>query len=214
VRFRGRADHAGTTPMTLRRDPAFAMFEFATALAGCFRAVAGADSVWNFGIVSVRPGAANVVPAEADLTVEFRDADARVIEGMETAFHEAVTAANGRSSIVVSSERSAALAPASMDAELTAILAEAAAATGASHVRMPSGAGHDAMILAPRIPAAMLFVPSIDGRSHDISENTSEADLRRGLRVFAAALSKMLDHFAQAVSQGEVPPHRQKEAAK
>jgi beta-ureidopropionase / N-carbamoyl-L-amino-acid hydrolase len=72
-------------------------------------------------------------------------------------------------------------------------LAAAAEMQGASALRMPSGAGHDAMILARRIPAAMLFVPSIGGRSHDISENTDEADIRRGLRVFAAAVESTLE---------------------
>ncbi len=96
VRFRGRADHAGTTPMAMRRDAAFAMFSFATSLAERLRAAGGPDSVWNFGIVAVRPGAANVVPAEADLTVEFRDSSADVIERMEAAFQAAVSAAEGK----------------------------------------------------------------------------------------------------------------------
>ena len=68
VRFRGRADHAGTTPMAMRSDAAFAMFNFAIVLAERLRAAGGPESVWNFGIVAVRPGAGNVVPAEADLT--------------------------------------------------------------------------------------------------------------------------------------------------
>jgi N-carbamoyl-L-amino-acid hydrolase len=63
-------------------------------------------------------------------------------------------------------------------------------------MRMPSGAGHDAMILARRMPAGMLFVPSIGGRSHDISEDTSEADIRRGLRVFAKATAKAIELIA------------------
>jgi beta-ureidopropionase / N-carbamoyl-L-amino-acid hydrolase len=213
VRFRGRADHAGTTPMAMRRDAAFAMFDFAASLANRLGAAGGPDSVWNFGIVAVRPGAANVVPAEADLTVEFRDTVADVIERMEAVFQAAVSAADGKFNVAVSSATSGTLAPATMDAELINDLAEAAAEVGASHVRMPSGAGHDAMILAPRIPAAMLFVPSIDGRSHDVSENTSEADIRRGFRVFAAAVSKTLERLAR--SGGALTPvsRREKEPA-
>ena len=61
---------------------------------------------------------------------------------------------------------------------------------------MPSGAGHDAMITARCMPSAMMFVPSIGGRSHDISEDTSEADIRRGLRVFAAATEKVIHSFS------------------
>src|SRR4029079_5894326 len=99
VPFRGRADHAGTTPMSMRSDAAFAMFNFAIALAERLRAAGGPESVRNFGIVAVRPGAGNVVPAEADLTVEFRDASAEVIERMEAAFHAGVRAADGSDNV-------------------------------------------------------------------------------------------------------------------
>jgi beta-ureidopropionase / N-carbamoyl-L-amino-acid hydrolase len=213
VRFRGRADHAGTTPMSMRSDAAFAMFNFAIALAERLRAAGGPESVWNFGIVAVRPGAGNVVPAEADLTVEFRDAAADVIERMEEAFHAGVRAADGSYNVAVSSTPNAELVPAAMDAGLMNDLAAAAADVGASFIRMPSGAGHDAMVLAPRIPSAMMFVPSIDGRSHDISENTSEADIRRGLRVFAAAVSRTLARLNDAVASPSPPSLREKERA-
>jgi beta-ureidopropionase / N-carbamoyl-L-amino-acid hydrolase len=213
VRFRGRADHAGTTPMSMRSDAAFAMFNFAIALAERLRAAGGPESVWNFGIVAVRPGAGNVVPAEADLTVEFRDAAADVIERMEEAFHAGVRAADGSYNVAVSSTPNAELVPAAMDAGLMNDLAAAAADVGASFIRMPSGAGHDAMVLAPRIPSAMMFVPSIDGRSHDISENTSEADIRRGLRVFAAAVSRTLARLSDAVASPSPPSLREKERA-
>ena len=83
VRFRGRADHAGTTPMAKRRDAGFAAFGFATNLAERLRAAGSPDSVWNFGNVTVRPGATNVVPAEAELSVEFRDQSPAVIERMD-----------------------------------------------------------------------------------------------------------------------------------
>ncbi len=196
VRFLGRADHAGTTPMAMRRDAAFAMFRFAAMLADRLRAAGGPGSVWNFGIVAVRPGAANVVPAEADLTVEFRDLSKAVIDRMEAAFHEAVSAADGALDVAVSSGPQGALEPVAMDEQLIEVITEAATQAGASHLRMASGAGHDAMILARHIPTAMMFVPSIDGRSHDIAEDTGEADIRRGFRVFATAAQKAIDRLA------------------
>ena len=213
VRFRGRADHAGTTPMAMRSDAAFAMFNFATALAEKLRTAGGPESVWNFGIVAVRPGAGNVVPAEADLTVEFRDASADVIERMEEAFHAGVRAADGSYNVAVSSAPNAQLVPAAMDAGLMDDLAAATADVGASFVRMPSGAGHDAMVFAPRIPSGMMFVPSIDGRSHDVSENTSEADIHRGLRVFAAAVSRTLARLNDVAASQSPPSYREKERA-
>lgn len=213
VSFRGRADHAGTTPMAMRRDAGFALFSYATTLADRLRATGGPDAVWNFGIVIVRPAAANVVPAEAELSVEFRDPSPVAIERMDAAFHATVRAADGALDVAVSSAPEATLEPVAMDAELINVIAEAAAEAGASHVRMPSGAGHDAMVLARRIPAAMMFVPSIDGRSHDISENTSEADIRRGFRVFAAAAAKVLEKLAQTRGSATTVSSRERERA-
>jgi beta-ureidopropionase / N-carbamoyl-L-amino-acid hydrolase len=209
VRFRGRADHAGTTPMGTRRDAASGLFVFANALADRLREAGGPESVWNYGIVAVRPGAANVVPAEAELTVEFRDLSPTTIERMDAALHATVRTSDGVLGVAVSITPDGSLEPTAMDESLIGALTEAAAEVGASHIRMPSGAGHDAMILARWIPSAMMFVPSIDGRSHDISEDTREDDIRRGLRVFAAATEKVLDDLKQtsrpaaAVSSGE-----------
>ena len=193
VHFQGQADHAGTTPMAVRRDAAFALFGFATEVAGRFRAAGSADSVWNFGVVNIRPGAANVVPSEAELVVEFRDLETPVMARMEQALLEVARARDGADGVAVSSTLIASIAPTAMDERLIARIATAAGVHSASSVRMQSGAGHDAMIMARRIPAAMLFVPSIGGRSHDISEDTDEADIRGGLRVFAAAVEATIE---------------------
>jgi N-carbamoyl-L-amino-acid hydrolase len=179
--------------MAMRRDASFALFGFAVDVAERFRAVGAAESVWNFGIVSVKPGAANVVPNEAEVVVEYRDVEAFVIDRMEAALLDLVRARDGEGGVAVSAEMIGAIAPTLMSERLIGTFAAAAEAEGASFRRMPSGAGHDAMILGRRIPAALLFVPSIGGRSHDISEDTDEADIRRGLRVYARAVEMALD---------------------
>jgi beta-ureidopropionase / N-carbamoyl-L-amino-acid hydrolase len=193
VRFEGRADHAGTTPMAMRRDASFAMFRFATEVAARFRAVGTAESVWNFGVVSVKPGAANVVANEAEVVAEYRDLSSAVIDRMEAALIGLVRERDGEGGVAVCATLTGSIAPTAMNEGLIARLAAAAEGEGARFMRMPSGAGHDAMILGRCIPAAMLFVPSIGGRSHDISEDTDEADIRRGLRVFARAVEMTLD---------------------
>ena len=80
-----------------------------------------------------------------------------------------------------------------MDERLAARIEDAAAHEGARSERMQSGAGHDAMIVGQQIPAAMLFVPSLGGRSHHISEDTDEGDIRRGLRVYARAAQSIVE---------------------
>ena len=193
VRFQGQADHAGTTPMAVRRDAAAAMYSFAVLVPERLRAAGGPDSVWNLGVVSVKPGAANVVASEAELVVEFRDVSQATVDRMEKAFAALVTERNKVGGVSIDARPIGAVEPTVMDERLVERLDAAAAAEGASRLRMPSGAGHDAMIVARRAPAAMLFVPSIGGRSHDITEDTDEADIRRGLRVYARAVNSLLE---------------------
>ena len=193
ISFQGQADHAGTTPMTMRRDAAAALFSFAVAMPERLSATGSADSVWNLGIVTVKPGAANVVASDAELVVEFRDVSAATILRMEEALGALVAECDNVGGVSVSAQLIGAIEPTAMDGRLLERLEAAAAVEGARSLRMPSGAGHDAMIVGRRAPAAMLFVPSIDGRSHDLSEDTAEEDIRRGLRVYSRAVDSMLE---------------------
>ena len=193
VQFAGRADHAGTTPMDMRRDAAKAMFGFAGAILDMMPTLAAPRSVWNIGIVKVRPGAGNIVPSAAEMMIEYRDTGVAVLDRMSEAILALVAARDGVDDVGVTSAPAGALAPATMDRRIADTIAAAAAALGASVMRMPSGAGHDAMNLAAQVPTAMLFVPSIDGRSHDPAENTNEADIRRGARVYCETVARLLD---------------------
>jgi N-carbamoyl-L-amino-acid hydrolase len=95
--------------------------------------------------------------------------------------------------VTVAAQPIGAVEPTAMDVRLVERLTAAAAAESASRLHMASGAGHDAMIVGRLAPAAMLFVPSIDGRSHDVAEDTAEEDIRRGLRVYARAVNSLLE---------------------
>ncbi len=197
VKFEGQADHAGTTPMAMRRDAGMAMHDFAVAAATALRAAGSRDSVWNIGVVSIKPGAPNVVPHEAEIVVEFRDLSTPVMERMDEALRALIVERDGAAGVRVSSTMIGAIEPTHMNERLISHLEAAAAAESASFLRMQSGAGHDAMILGRRIPAAMLFVPSLGGRSHHISEDTDEADIRKGLRVYARAVDAILEELGQ-----------------
>ncbi|HTW25775.1 MAG TPA: hydantoinase/carbamoylase family amidase [Acetobacteraceae bacterium] len=192
IRFSGRADHAGTTPMAMRADAAAALFAFANHVRAAFAQQATAGTVWNIGIVRVAPGAANVVPAEAEMVLEYRDMEAARLERMTAIVHGLVTAADGAAGVAVSVTPAGGLQPAPMDSRLVARVEQAARRFGASSMRLASGAGHDAMMLAAHVPAGMLFVPSIGGRSHDVTEDTAEHDIRRGAEVFAATAFAVL----------------------
>jgi len=192
VIFRGEANHAGTTPMDMRHDAGAAALAFGAALAEIVPRHGGADTVWNVGKATFEPGAANVVPAIAELFVQIRDASPAVLAELARVIGEAARAHAARCRVEVEIMVLADTPPAAMNATLAGLIARAAGERGASTMSLPSGAGHDAMILAPRLPAAMMFVPSIGGRSHHVSEDTREDDIVVGAQVFLRAVELLM----------------------
>ena len=188
----GRADHAGTTPMGLRRDAGAAALRLAVAILDRLNAGRGADTVWNIGHVTLRPGAANVVPAAAEFIVEVRDVEEKLLDTLEAAIRERAAADAFATGLPIMVERTAAIPATMMTPRLADAFALSAAAMGAGSMRLSSGAGHDAMMLARRVPAGMLFVPSIGGRSHHVSEDTRTEDIVTGAQVMAGAVDLLL----------------------
>ena len=187
----GQADHAGTTPMPMRKDAGAALIRLAREILDAFATLAAGDTVWNIGVMSFEPGAANVVPARASMMVEFRDMDPAVLERMLERLRKLVAQASN-ASVAIQLEETARIEPAPMDAGVGDAIAHASRGHGEEPMRMASGAGHDAMVVCRRLPAAMLFIPSIGGRSHDIAEDTAEGDIVLGCRVLAAAVEKLM----------------------
>ncbi len=190
IRSHGAANHAGTTPMTMRRDAGAALIDLAAALNCEFRRVASADTVWNIGAMRFHPGAANVVPGEAEMMLELRDTDAAAMDRLEERVMALVAAAN-RGPVAIAIEPTVRIAPTALSERLGATIAAAATARGETPVHLPSGAGHDAMIAARFLPSAMMFIPSIGGISHNIQENTSDADIIFGCEVLADAVARL-----------------------
>ena len=197
VTFTGRADHAGTTPMHLRRDAGAALIEFCHQLRPRLEESRGADGVWNLGQVAFHPGVGNVVPGSAEVLVEYRHPSVEGLDRMEAEIQRAVAAADGRGGVKANATRALGLPPTALDGELAGLIAAAARGRGEEPLQMASGAGHDAMVLRSRLPAAMLFVPSIGGRSHDVAEDTDEADIVFGAQVMADAVRALLRREAQ-----------------
>ena len=195
VTARGQADHAGTTPMGMRKDAAATLFNLAVRTEREFPKIGGPDTVWNVGTFALHPGAANVVPSQAEMTLEFRDTASETLDALERSFIGWVDEAS-RGQVKVEAVPTARIAPAAMSSTLGAALTEAAIANGDKPLSMPSGAGHDAMFLTAQIPSAMMFIPSIGGRSHDITENTADVDIVLGCQVLADATEKLIARFA------------------
>ena len=188
---KGQADHAGTTPMAMRKDAGAALLRLASRIITEFPAKAGAETVWNVGRIEFRPGAANVVPSEAEMMLEIRDTAAAKLDELERCVADWIAEAVRSGRVSITAEPIARIAPTAMSPEIGTVIAAVAREHRAEPLSMPSGAGHDAMILGRFMPAAMVFVPSIGGRSHDIVEDTSEADLVLGCEVLAATVERM-----------------------
>lgn len=192
IAFAGRADHAGTTPMNMRLDAGTASIGVAGDLIDAFERNAGPETVWNIGKVTFEPGVANVVPGGAEFLFEFRDTDTAVMDALEQRLYEMVRVADAAGAIGVTAEKTANIVPTPMDPALGEAIEAAARDAGARSMRMPSGGGHDAMVLARHVPSAMLFVPSINGRSHVVEEDTDEDDIVIGCEVMAGVVDRLL----------------------
>ncbi|MGY6410193.1 MAG: hydantoinase/carbamoylase family amidase [Alkalilacustris sp.] len=192
MRLEGEANHAGTTPMALRRDAVQGFVAVAGAVNAAFAGMAGPGTVWTLGRVVVEPNAPSVVPGAVNFTVQMRDGDAGLLERMAAralALAEAVAAERG---LVLSAEEGMGVAPVAMDARLRGALEQAAEEVAPGRWRrMPSGALHDASNVAAVLPTAMIFAPSIGGISHNPAEDTRREDLALGLQVLAAAVRRV-----------------------
>ena len=191
--FEGTQNHAGTTRMAIRRDAGVAAVNFLHKIQETFANHAGEHTVWTAGRISLDPGAPSIIPGRAEVLIQFRDDNSEKLAELEAVLVEAVVQADDEGPCSASLETISRSIPAVMDGNIPAAL-ETAAEKHASgkHVRMPSGAGHDAQIMARHLPAGMMFVPSIGGISHHWTENTSDEDIVLGARVYAQAAAEIL----------------------
>ena len=197
VTFVGQGDHAGTTPMSLRKDAGSALIKYCYDLIQRFERTRSPDSVWNFGQVVFEPGAGNVVPSMAHVLIEFRDPSDATIDRLQAEISAGAATANGQGGVSAEVTELIRIPPAAMDPNLTTLIESVAHDRGAPAMQMPSGAGHDAMVLTKHVPTTMLFVPSIGGRSHVTAENTAEADICLGAEVLADTIRALADQQRQ-----------------
>lgn len=185
--FQGYANHAGTTPMTGRRDALVMAAPFILAVRD---AAVSHDIVGTIGTIWLEPGAPNVIPGRVELEVEIRGLDEAVLDKAEADLARQTHQAGGEF------RRLSQKAPTPSDPRLLETLAAACDELGLAYQRMPSGAGHDAMCIASIAPMAMLFVPSRGGISHSPDEFTEAEHCVAGARVLLAALLKLDESFS------------------
>jgi N-carbamoyl-L-amino-acid hydrolase len=179
--------------MDVRKDAGVALARFCVEIDDRFPTLCGPRTVWTTGRITLDPGAPSIIPGRAEMLFQVRDDDPGVIERLEDLLRKMASDVTARGRCSVAVKRLRAGAPAMMDAGFQrTIEAASLAVAGGKSIRMPSGAGHDAQILATIMPAGMLFVPSIGGISHHWSENTDDADIVTGAEVFVEACRRLL----------------------
>ena len=186
----GRQDHAGATPMDLRVDPMAGAAEMIHRLTD-FAAGLGRPAVLTVGSIAANPGAVNIVPGRVTFTVDTRssrqDQLHRLFDGVDATLDEVAQRRGLELEIALLNEHE----PVPLDAGLRKLLETSAEGLGLRTLTMPSGAGHDSQILAKRVPTAMLFVPSQDGKSHRPDEFTPIEQIVPGVQVLAEALRQL-----------------------
>lgn len=192
VTFEGQQNHAGTTPMAVRRDAFQAVSEFNSLLNDRLRNVVTPTTVWTIGHVSLHPNASSIVPGKAVFSMQWRDGDSDRLARMEAIIRETAEEVAKTRGMDLSYGPMLGLEPVAMDARLQDALAQAAEAVAPGNWRkMPSGALHDATNVARLMPVAMLFAPSINGISHAFEEDTAEVDLVAAVEVLGRAVAAL-----------------------
>jgi N-carbamoyl-L-amino-acid hydrolase len=188
VAFAGEQNHAGTTRMAVRRDAGVALVKLCGAIATRFAEITGPRSVWTTGAIRLEPGQPSIVPGAAEMLFQIRDVEVAQLQRFEDALNELIARADEAGPCKVVLECIWKVNPVLMSRSFQDELRRAAdhSAPGGA-MAMPSAAGHDAQILARKIPAAMLFVPSINGVSHHWTEDTKDEDIVLGCQVLADA---------------------------
>ncbi len=183
----GQSNHAGTTPMSMRHDAGHAAARIAVAVREVIAAV-GRHQVGTVGSLRLQPDLVNVVAGRATLTVDLRNTDEAELRRAEELLADAVATIASDEHVEIESRSTARFEPVEFDERVIALVDDTARTLGYSVRRMPSGAGHDAQMLARVCPTGMIFVPSHKGLSHNVAEHTDPADLEAGANVLLHTL--------------------------
>jgi len=178
----GQSNHAGTTPMSLRHDPAYVAAEITVFLRNLAKDLGG-DQVCTVGKIDLHPNLTNVVPARATLTLDVRNTDEKLLQIAESKIKDFLAQIAVSEGVEIKTRQLARFEPVIFDDRVIDLVESIAKEQNNSVQRMPSGAGHDAQMLARVCPAGMIFVPSVKGISHNAAEFTDEVDLNAGANI-------------------------------
>lgn len=189
----GQTDHAGTTPMDLRRDALAEAGGLIKRIQQEARRQAQGDAylVATVGRLAVSPNASNAIPERVEMVLEVRSNDATLLEGFFPPLLEGTRRQLAGSGVDIDATPLSEGLPTQCAPDVQAQIATAADSLGLGHMGMPSGAGHDAVYMAMLAPTGMLFIPCLDGRSHCPEESITQQQAADGCRVLAETLRRL-----------------------
>ncbi len=192
ITISGQANHAGTTPMHLRNDAGYCAAAITTFVRDMAREI-GSGQVATVGTIELKPNVINVVPGTARLTVDLRNADNSQLTHAESLLDDFLGQLSGSEGVNIDTTRLVRFDPVIFDNTIAERIESNAAMLNYSNRRMTSGAGHDAQMMSRLCPTAMIFIPSINGVSHNPAEATDESDVLAGANVLLHTLLDLTD---------------------
>jgi N-carbamoyl-L-amino-acid hydrolase len=192
VSITGRSAHAGTTPMDLRRDAGYAAGEIAVFVRRLAREMAGQQK-GTVGRIELYPNLVNVVAERAVVTVDLRNIDNEPLQRAERQLADFLDRLAAQEQIAIATRSLARFDPVAFPSEMVSLVETTAQELGFACRRLPSGAGHDAQMMARLCPASMIFVPSVGGLSHNVREHTAPEHLHAGASVLLNAVLRLAD---------------------
>ncbi len=192
VSIAGRSGHAGTTPMHSRRDAAYVASEIVVAVRRLAREIGGAQR-GTVGRIEVFPNLINVVAERAVLTVDLRNPDEGRLATAEREVAALLERLAAQENVAISTRSMGRFAPVLFPPEMVALVETTARELGHGCLRLASGAGHDAQMMARICPAGMIFVPSVGGLSHNVDEDTRPEHLQAGAAVLMHAVLRLAE---------------------
>jgi beta-ureidopropionase / N-carbamoyl-L-amino-acid hydrolase len=186
----GQSNHAGTTPMSLRHDAGYAAARIATFVRELAIDI-GHPHVGTVGFIKLHPNLVNVVAGQAVMTVDLRNTDETVLQLSEQRLEVFLRELEKSEGVSISSRVLARFEPVAFDERVISLVHDVTTELGHTVKRMPSGAGHDAQMLARMCPTAMIFTPSVKGISHNPAEHTDPSDLIEGANILLQTMLRL-----------------------
>lgn len=191
LKIHGFPNHAGTTPMPMRKDAFMGVAEFSNEIPRILEEDGSENSVATIGRVNLIPGSANTVPGTAEFTIDVRDPNSEVLHNLEQAIRKSLSAIVRRRGLKYEFDIISEISPADCAKDIIQCISDSSNDLGIKSHKMISGAIHDAQIMSKLTKVGMIFVPSIGGKSHSAAEWTAWEDIEIGSNLALNSLLKM-----------------------